>query len=81
MENEVNAEEESNAQRWVRLLRRQSTQSQKKSVGHRYSASIICEFLFRYSKQIMSGVMDRHALEVIIILKYNKDLWDAREIL
>ena len=77
-------EEETNAERWVRMAQESTTsKSSYRSVEHLCPSSVICETLFSDAKHIMSDVrsnMDPSTLEMILILKNNMDLWDARTI-
>ena len=60
-----------------------TSKSSYRSVEHLCPSSVICETLFSDAKHIMSDVrskMDPSTLEMILILKNNMDLWDARTI-
>ena len=76
--------EESNTQRWKRMAEEsKQTKSSYRSMAHIIPSSIICESLFSDAKHIMTDTrrhMDPSTLEMFLILKYNKDLWNARTI-
>ena len=76
--------EETNAERWVRLAQEASqSKSAYRSMAHLCPTSVICERLFSDAKRIMTAdrcKMDPSTLEMLLILKHNTDLWDARTI-
>ena len=59
------------------------TKSLYRPLSHLCPTSIICECLFSDAKHIMTADrrhMDPSTLEMLLILKYNKDLWSAQTI-
>ena len=58
-------------------------QTSYRPLSHLCPSSIICESLFSDAKHIMTADrrnMDPSTLEMLLLLKYNKDLWSARTI-
>ena len=69
---------------WIRQAELQiKSKSPYREVKHLIPASVICESLFSDARHIMTDFrrsMDPSTLEMLLILKYNKDLWDARTV-
>ena len=60
-----------------------STKSFCRPLSHLYPTSIFCECLFSDTKHITTADrrhMDPSTLEMLLIFKYNKDLWSAQTI-
>ena len=79
-----NGEDETDAQKWIRRAELQmKSKNPYREVKHLIPGSVICESFLKDARHIMTDFrrcMDPSTLEMLLILKYNKDLWDARTV-